>query len=146
MPRTRAAERPAILVAGRCAPLGHAEIRAAAARALGRERRRAALSISFVRPDRIRALNARWKGRRALTDVLAFSLSGPDGGVVGDIYICPGVAAREARARGLALREELLRLVIHGTLHVLGWDHPEGEGRTVSPMWRRQERLVKELA
>ncbi|HET9275252.1 MAG TPA: rRNA maturation RNase YbeY [Gemmatimonadales bacterium] len=146
MPRTRAAERPAILVAGRCAPLGHAEIRAAAARALGRERRRAALSISFVRPDRIRALNARWKGRRALTDVLAFSLGGPDGGVVGDIYICPGVAAREARARGLALREELLRLVIHGTLHVLGWDHPEGEGRTVSPMWRRQERLVKELA
>jgi probable rRNA maturation factor len=43
-------------------------------------------------------------------------------------------------------REELARLVVHGTLHVLGWDHPETEDRTRSPMWRRQERYVDRLA
>ena len=56
----------------------------------------------------------------------------------------PAVAAREARARHLPLRQELLRLVIHGTLHVLGYDHPR-ERRTASAMWRRQERYLKEL-
>ncbi len=42
----------------------------------------------------------------------------------------------------MPLREELIRLVVHGTLHALGRTHPEGEGRTRSPMWRRQERYV----
>jgi probable rRNA maturation factor len=40
------------------------------------------------------------------------------------------------------VREEIARLVVHGTLHVLGYDHPEDESRTASPMWRRQERLL----
>ena len=43
------------------------------------------------------------------------------------------------------LREELVRLVVHGTLHVLGYDHPDGPGRTRSAMWRRQERYVRRL-
>jgi ssRNA-specific RNase YbeY (16S rRNA maturation enzyme) len=43
------------------------------------------------------------------------------------------------------LHEELVRLVVHGTLHVLGYDHPDGPGRTRSAMWRRQERYVRRL-
>ncbi|HXJ29862.1 MAG TPA: rRNA maturation RNAse YbeY [Gemmatimonadales bacterium] len=43
------------------------------------------------------------------------------------------------------LREELVRLAVHGTLHVLGYDHPDGPGRTRSAMWRRQERYVRRL-
>jgi ssRNA-specific RNase YbeY (16S rRNA maturation enzyme) len=39
----------------------------------------------------------------------------------------------------------LSRLVIHGTLHVVGWDHPDGESRERSPMWRRQERYLERL-
>ena len=40
------------------------------------------------------------------------------------------------------MREELTRLVIHGTLHVLGYDHPDAAGREASPMWKRQEQLL----
>jgi probable rRNA maturation factor len=55
-------------------------------------------------------------------------------------------AARQAAELGVPLDEELLRLVIHGTLHVLGYDHPDSdEERAGSPMYRRQEALLTEL-
>lgn len=132
-------------VAGRHPPLSKAAIVRAAERVLRGERRRAALSITFLGRDRMRALNTRWKGIPRPTDVLAFPLAQPDGALAGDIYICRWVAAREARARRLPLAQELRRLVVHGVLHVLGYQHPEGGERTASPMWRRQERYVKAL-
>ncbi|HTL04825.1 MAG TPA: rRNA maturation RNase YbeY [Gemmatimonadales bacterium] len=116
----------------------------AAALVLRRERRRAALSITFLGPRRMRELNAHWKGAPRPTDVLAFPLAQP-GALTGDIYICRAVAAREARTRRIPLAQELRRLVVHGVLHVLGYEHPEGAERTGSPMWRRQERYVKAL-
>ena len=102
----------------------------------------AAISVTFVGPVRIRQLNARWKHVDRTTDVLAFSLPLPEGRHQGDVYICRAVAADEAKKRGIAVREELVRLVIHGTLHVLGHDHPDGDGRVRSAMWRRQERYL----
>ena len=74
------------------------------------------------------------------------ALDGPDGRAVGDVYVCTVVAAREARAREIPVEEELIRLVVHGTLHALGREHPEGGDRTRSAMWRRQERYVEALA
>jgi probable rRNA maturation factor len=93
----------------------------------------------------MRRLNAEHKGRDVPTDVIAFTLAGPRGARVGDVYVCPWVARREAAARGIPVREELIRLIVHGTLHVLGHDHPEA-GRESSAMWRRQERYVEALA
>ena len=61
----------------------------------------------------------------------------------GDIYIAPGVARRNAVAQGAGIREEVLRLVVHGMLHVIGYDHPVDDARDLSPMWRRQERLLR---
>ena len=61
--------------------------------------------------------------------------------VVGDVYIAPSVARVNARLSGVTVREELARLVVHGTLHVLGHDHP-AVGRERSAMWRRQEHLL----
>jgi probable rRNA maturation factor len=112
---------------------------------LGGERRRASVSITFVGARAMRTLNRRWKQHDRPTDVIAFALDAGDGTLTGDIYICPDVARREARRRGLPAAEELSRLVIHGTLHVVGWDHPEGESRERSPMWRRQERYLERL-
>jgi len=132
-------------VAGRHPPLGKAAIVRAAELVLRGEGRHAKLSITFLGRDRMRALNSRWKGTPRPTDVLAFPLAQPDGALAGDIYICPWVAAREARARGLPLAQELRRVVVHGVLHVLGYEHPEGAARTASAMWRRQERYVKAL-
>ena len=132
-----------VAVSGRSHPLARAAVTRAVEAVLRGEQRSALVSVSFVGRERMQSLNARWKGRHQPTDVLAFVLTGPVGAPTGDIYICPWVAAREARARGLPLRQELKRLVIHGVLHVLGYDHPEGPGRTGSPMWRRQERYVR---
>jgi len=132
-----------VAVSGRSYPLARAAVVRAADTVLRGERRSAALSVSFVGRERMRILNARWKGRDEPTDVLAFALTDPRGALAGDIYICPWVAAREARARGIPLRQELHRLVVHGVLHVLGYDHPAGGARTASAMWRRQERYVR---
>jgi probable rRNA maturation factor len=97
----------------------------------------AALSISLVSPARIRGLNRAWLGRDEVTDVLAFDLGG-----VGDVYVCPQVAARNAAAFDTTAREELARLVVHGVLHVIGYQHSEGPNRTRGEMWRRQERYL----
>jgi probable rRNA maturation factor len=104
------------------------------------------VAVTFVGPSRMRALNREWKGRDVPTDVLAFALPGLDRGVTVDVYICPAVAKAQAREYGVPPREELIRLVVHGTLHALGYDHPDGPGRTRCRMWRRQERYVKALA
>ena len=108
--------------------------------------RRARLSIAFVDNPRMARLNRRHLGHRGPTDVISFALAGdPSQGVVGDIYIAPGVARRNAAERRIPAREELTRLVVHGVLHVVGYDHPDGEERYKSPMWKRQEQLVRAL-
>jgi probable rRNA maturation factor len=127
-------------------PLSPVVVRRAVRAVLSGERRGARVSVTFLGPIRMRRLNRAFKGHDRPTDVLAFALPQPDGTLLADVYICPRVAAREARARDLPVREELIRLLVHGTLHALGHDHPEGAGRERSAMWRRQERYVEALA
>lgn len=107
--------------------------------------RDALLSVAFVSNRRIAALNRTHLGHSGPTDVISFRFDPVEaaGALMGDIYVAPDVARTNARAHGRAIREELLRLVIHGTLHVVGHDHPEGEARYRSAMWRRQERLLQ---
>jgi probable rRNA maturation factor len=105
---------------------------------------RSRVEITLLAPEAMRRVNRRATGHRGATDVIAYTLPLPDGSIVGDVYICPAVAARSG-ADGDGLAEELVRLAVHGTLHVLGYDHPAGAGRTRSAMWRRQERYVRRL-
>lgn len=111
---------------------------------IGEDVRVANVSVTFLSGQRMRALNRRALGRDRATDVIAFGLPHP-GRVVGDVYICPSLAQRSARQMGISEREEVLRLVVHGTLHVLGYEHSEGVERTVSTMWRLQERYLRRL-
>lgn len=124
-------------------PLSRRRIARLADRVLDAEGIRSAeLSIAFVTEPAMARLNQRHLGRRGRTDVIAFPFARVDGSpVVGDVYIAPAVARVNARRNGVPVRQEIARLVVHGTLHVLGHDHPS-VGRESSPMWRRQERLL----
>ena len=122
-------------------------VRAIALAVLRAERVRDALvSVAFVSPREMARLNKRHLRHAGPTDVISFGLRGTGNGVrqpiVGDIYISPHVARENAARFARGVREEVARLVIHGTLHVLGHDHPQGPDRTTSAMWRRQERLL----
>ena len=107
----------------------------------GEMARRAEISITFLSVQQMRALNRRAFLRDHATDVIAFPLdhlANP----VGDVYVCADVAKRSAHAEHVSRREEETRLVVHGVLHALGYDHPAGVTRLASEMWGRQERYV----
>ncbi|RSX55971.1 16S rRNA maturation RNase YbeY [Bifidobacterium dolichotidis] len=89
------------------------------------------LTITFVDPDPMAKLHERWMGLLGPTDVMSFPMDelrpGDDRslseGVLGDIVICPWVAADQAAAAGHSTIEEMMLLTIHGVLHLLGYDH-----------------------
>ena len=106
--------------------------RAACARILATEGASGAeLVLTFVSGSRMRALNRAYRGRDRATDVLSFSqregepLAGPPGlePGLGDVVVAMTVAARQARAFGHSLEREAAFLAVHGTLHLLGYDH-----------------------
>jgi probable rRNA maturation factor len=109
--------------------------------------RNALVSITVVDRTAIARLNRKHLGHTGPTDVISFAFTRATSSdpVIGDIYISTEVARENARAHGGSVREELARLVVHGILHVLGYDHPEDDSRESSPMWRRQERLLRRL-
>jgi probable rRNA maturation factor len=102
------------------------------------------ISVTLFDDTAIRTMNRDYLDTDRPTDVIAFSL-GDSGRVLGDIYIGYEQAVRQATDLGVELDHELVRLAIHGTLHVLGFDHPEGPERADSPMFAVQERLVADV-
>lgn len=102
------------------------------------------LSITFVSELEIRDLNRRYLGVAHATDVIAFDLAVGDE-LLGDIYVSPALAQGASGEPGIPEVEELVRLVVHGVLHLLGHEHEEGEERYASPMFRLQERIVERL-
>jgi len=104
----------------------------------------AMISVAFVGRTTISRLNRKYLRHEGPTDVISFGMGRSARGMpaVGDIYICPDVARVNARTNGVPAREELSRLVIHGALHVAGYEHPDDDSRTKSKMWKRQERIL----
>ncbi len=110
---------------------------------------RAELSLALVSDDAIAALNAAHRGKRGPTDVLSYSLvegahATHRAELLGDVVIAIGVAARQAREIGHSLNDELLRLLIHGVLHLLGHDHEVA--REAKRMQARERALWKAVA
>ncbi len=90
------------------------------------------ISVALVNDETIREVNARFLGHDWATDAIAFSYGddpSPDG-LRGEVVVSGETAAREAQARGLDPRHELLLYVVHGTLHLLGWDDDTDERRS----------------
>lgn len=84
--------------------------------------------------------------RRALRGHTSSSAASPvEGPVVGDIYICADVVRKNVARFGVGIREEIARVVVHGTLHALGYEHADGEERTDSVMWRKQEAILERV-
>ena len=108
------------------------------------EGRTGEFSITLLGDQEMEKLNTRYLGRNVTTDVLAFSM-GTDELALGDVYVCVDQASRQAKEHEIPLDEELVRLVVHGALHVLGHDHPEDSDRFTSPMFKLQERLVHQV-
>lgn len=109
-----------------------------------RKRRTGSVSVSFIGDARMASLNRKWRGKPSTTDVLSFAPAGIPGPQAssdrGDIFISARTVARNARKQKISIREELLRVVIHGTLHLLGYDH--ATKRDASKMFRIQERAL----
>jgi probable rRNA maturation factor len=102
----------------------------------------AEISVTLLADAEIAALNAEFLAHDGPTDVLSFPLYAGEEDPVGDIYVGLEQARRQAAANGVALDEELVRLTVHGVLHVLGYDHPDGDARLESEMWAVQEAIV----
>lgn len=128
------------------APVASARLAAAVTRVLRADKLKSAMvSLTLMTPRQMAALNRKHLGHAGATDIITFGFRDPAGAVIGDVYVCPDVARANAQAFGVPLREEMLRLAVHGALHVLGYEHPEGDARTRSPMWKRQERLLRQV-
>ena len=107
----------------------------------------AEISVALLGDVRMREMNRKHLGHDYPTDVISFGLWAAGEPVVGDIYIGVEQAGRQADENGITLMEECLRLAVHGSLHVLGWDHPEDSAeRLESEMYRLQEAILEGLS
>ena len=105
----------------------------------------ASVSVTLLNNTRIRNMNRKYLEHDRVTDVISFPLYEQGEQVVGDVYIGYEQAQDQAADSGVDLDEEIVRLSIHGTLHVLGYDHPEDGDRTKSEMWQLQETILAKV-
>jgi probable rRNA maturation factor len=109
----------------------------------------AELSVVLVDTEAIEQLHVKWMDEPGPTDVLSFPMDElrpgkddeePEPGLLGDVVLCPQVAAQQAKAAGHSTAEELELLLTHGILHLLGYDHAEPEEER--EMFGLQRRLL----
>jgi probable rRNA maturation factor len=108
------------------------------------KRRTADLGVIFINDRRMRALNAEFLRHYYTTDVLSFPLSDRHAACLeGEIYVNLDQARRQAREYGVSFRQEIFRLVIHGTLHLLGYDDKTRMGK--ERMTRRENTYLARM-
>ena len=111
------------------------------------------ISVTLTGDDQVRALNARWRGKDEPTNVLSFpmadehdlgraNVSGAEL-LLGDIILARGVCEAEAAEKGVSVEDHAAHLLVHGTLHLLGYDHHDD--RDAADMEEREVRALKRL-
>jgi probable rRNA maturation factor len=101
------------------------------------------LVVAFLDPKPARKLNKQFRRKDYATDVLSFGAEG-DPSSLGELVICPQVIVKQAKEHGLSVREELAYMVLHGILHLLGYDHDTSEG-DAKAMFQLQDSLFEKL-
>jgi probable rRNA maturation factor len=111
------------------------------------QQRRVELSIALVGDKEMRKLNTKYRKKNKTTDVLSFPSAEriPSGGVLlGDVIISVEQARRQAKERNKTVKSEMVTLLIHGLLHLLGYDHERSE-RQAKLMDKLERRLLRHL-
>ena len=107
----------------------------------------AEISLYICDEEKMRALNAEWRGRDQVTDVLSFAQregeqGDPDDVYLGDIVICSARAKAQAAAAGIQFYDEIQNLLVHGAAHLVGYDHERG--RKEAKAMREFEAKIKQ--
>lgn len=106
------------------------------------------VSVVLVGERKMRELNARYRGKDSVTDVLSFSVADDksylEGLYLGEIIICPAKAKEQSKLYRVTLWQELRRLLIHGVLHLLGYDH-ERSAKEQRKMRNLEEKILSQL-
>ena len=103
------------------------------------------LSLVLSTDEHIQALNTKWRFKDAPTDVLSFPQNDPDQVVLGDLVVSVETAARQAEERDYMLRDEMRVLLVHGLLHLLGYDHEGKKEGDWLVMGRMENRILHDL-
>ena len=102
----------------------------------GERKAKADLSVVFIGPAEIQKLNKKYRKKNLPTDVLSFNY-----GDSGEVVICPQVVKQNAKKYGETFEKETVRVLTHGILHVLGYDHEKKDGKMI----KKQEYYLKKL-
>lgn len=104
-----------------------------------------ASNIIIVTAKRITELNKKLFKSSLFTDVIAVPNPQKGSKNIGDIYICPEVIFENAKKYNVSYNEELNRVIIHGILHLLGYDHKKPFGKSKEMMFKLQEQLLEKI-
>ena len=102
----------------------------------GENRRTENLSLAFVSKAEIKKLNKKFRRKNKATDVLSFGLK--EKGYLGEVIICPEVVKENAKKYGNTFKIELIKIFIHGVLHLLGYDHERSKKEAIK-MEKKQD-------
>jgi probable rRNA maturation factor len=111
------------------------------AQACGAAGLRGSVTVMVTNSREMLALNSRFRGKKHATDVLSFPPPAVDNGFAGDIAVSLDIAARNARSLGHSLGQEVQVLVLHGILHLAGYDHEGDEGEMAARERRLRQRF-----
>jgi len=107
------------------------------------------ISVHVVGEKKIRELNKNYRGKDKVTDVISFAVKEGEQIInfgekdFGDIFICLPQIKKQAKENNIGAREEMTRMLVHGVLHILGFDHMKEEDAKI--MFALQEDFVKNL-
>ncbi|MFH1252818.1 MAG: rRNA maturation RNase YbeY [Candidatus Uhrbacteria bacterium] len=104
-------------------------------------KKKTAVSVAFITPDKIKKLNHDYRGKNKVTDVLSFNFD--TDGLLGEILICLAQAKKQAKSFGYSLEDEVTILLVHGLLHLFGHDHLKTS--EAQKMFTLKKKILKKL-